>query len=95
MRNVKININDSTGATISIASDASRNELIIRNGPTSDTVWLAFNESAVSQQGIYLQAGDAIIFNSSKQDRKTRATANVYMVTDVGGSAEVFADITS
>ena len=95
MRNVKLNITDATGSTISIAKDADRSELIIRNGTTSDTVWLAFNENAVADQGVYLSAGDAIVLTSSKKDRKTRCTADVYMVCDSGNTAAVYADITS
>jgi hypothetical protein len=95
MRNVKLNITDATGATISIAKDPSRDELIIRNGETSDKVWLAFNEDAVADQGLYLSAGDAIVLNSSKKDRKTRCTADVYMVCGAGETASVYADITS
>jgi len=94
-RNVNIAVTDATGDTIAIDSEPFRSELIIRNGPTSDVVYLAFNEDAVANQGIYLEAGDAIVLNSSKQDRKTRCTADIYMVCSAGETATVYADITN
>ena len=94
-RNISINVTDATGGTIGINREPFRDELIIRNGPTSDTVWMAWNEPAVASQGIYLEAGDALILNSSKRDRRSRVTGDVYFVCEPGESATVYADITT
>lgn len=92
-RNVKISVTDATGGTVAIAKDANREEVIIRNGG-ADRVYLAFNEDAVDDQGIYLDSGDAIVLSSG--DKKwTRATADIYMVCATGETASVYADITS
>ena len=92
MRNVKLSITDSTGSTISIAKNSNREELIIRNGTLSDRVYLAFNESAVDDQGIFLDAGDALVLTGGVGNR---SSSNVYMVCASGETASVYADITA
>ena len=93
-RNVKIAVTDATGGTVAIAKDTNREEVIIRNGG-ADRVYLAFNEDAVDDQGIYLDSGDAIVLSSGNGQRWARATADVYMVCATGETASVYADITS
>lgn len=88
----KIAVTDATGATVGIAADANREEVIIRNGG-ADTVYLAFNETAVADQGIYLESGDALIL-SSGSGRAVRATAAIYFVCASGETASVYADVT-
>jgi hypothetical protein len=92
-RNVKIAVTDATGGTIAIASDPNREELIIRNGG-SDRCYLAFNEDAVDDQGVYLESGDAIVLSSGNQ-RWARATAAIYAVCTTGETCSLYADITS
>ena len=92
-RNVKLNITDSTGGTIAIAADPNREEVIIRNGG-SDRCYLAFNEDAVDDQGVYLESGDALVL-SSGDNRWTRATAAIYAVCTTGETCSLYCDITS
>jgi hypothetical protein len=92
-RNVKVSVTDSTGGTIGIVSDPNREEVILRNGG-ADRVFIAFNEDAVDELGIYLDSGDAIVLSSGNQ-RWARATADIYFVCTTGETASIYADITS
>lgn len=89
----KISVTDASGGTVGVAADPNREEVILRSaGP--NRVYLAFNEDAVADQGIYLDSGDALVL-SSGNNRWTRAIADIYFVCASGETASVYADVTS
>lgn len=80
-------VTDATGSTVMIANYPYREQLWLRNSATGDTVWLAFNETAVVEYGFFLEAGDSLVIsgNSAKKD--------VYMVCAGSESSTVYAEL--
>tara|TARA_R110000868_G_scaffold389045_1_gene658210 strand:- start:293 stop:568 length:276 start_codon:yes stop_codon:yes gene_type:complete len=76
-----------SGAVILIPSDGNRKELFIRNNGAA-TVYFAFNEAALSGQGIYLTTDDAMVLDGG------RATAAIYCTNDAPSGGSIVADIT-
>jgi len=79
--NDTVSVTDSTGATALIAAD-QRDEVYLRN-QGSDTVYLAFNETAVSGDGFYLESGDAMTFTGKA------ASSAIHMVCASSETATV------
>ena len=55
----EIAVTAATGATVAIASNNVRHEVLLRS--RGDRTWLGFNEDAVANQGIWLDDGDAVV----------------------------------
>lgn len=72
---------DATGATIALAKNALRDEVMVR--ADGDRVWIGFNEDAVVDQGVYLDDGEGIILAGEK------ATSDLYFVCDTGETCNV------
>ena len=83
----RFDVTDATGSTIAI-SHSNKVEVIVRSsGP--DRVFMAWNEPAVDDIGIFLDSGDAIVLNSYKSD------ADIYFVCATGETATVYFQITN
>jgi hypothetical protein len=83
----KYTVSDSTGSTVAITR-SNKVEIIVRSaGP--DRVFMAWNEDAVDDIGIFLDSGDIMVLNRYKSD------ADVYFVTAAGGTAVIYFQITN
>lgn len=81
-----INVTDSSGETIAIDRKFYRREAILRNdGP--NRVWFAFNEEAVSNIGIYFDAGEVLNLSMLK------GKGDLYLICSSGEAATVYAQL--
>jgi hypothetical protein len=82
----KYSITDATGATATIPAYSGREAAFLRNAGTN-TIYLAFNETAVADIGFYLEANDVLIINGAMASRA------IHMVCAAGETASVYAEL--
>ena len=79
--NDTVSVTDSGGDTAKISAD-SRSDVFLRNAG-ANTVYLAFNATAVSPKGMYLESGDTVFLTGRI------ASAAIHMVCASGETATV------
>jgi hypothetical protein len=82
----KFTITDASGTVATIDRYSYRRELIIRNDGDG-RVWYAFNESAIEDEGSYIEAGEIANFS------KLKGESDLYFVTNSGETATIYVQL--
>jgi len=85
--NSKFSVSDTGGDTPKISSDPDRDIVMLRVASGGNTVYLGVNDTAVSPDGFYMEAGDAVTISGKI------AKAAIFAVCASGESATVNYDL--